>query len=64
MTTSRVNASPTTGWRDPAADPEVQLDTLIADMTLAEKVAQLGSVWLGFDAVTGEVAPMQKRLQP
>ena len=28
-------------------------------MTLAEKVAQLGSVWLGFDVVTGEVAPMQ-----
>ena len=36
MTTSRVNPSPTTGWRDPAADPEVRLDTLIADMTLAE----------------------------
>ena len=28
-------------------------------MTLAEKVAQLGSVWLGFDVVSGEVAPMQ-----
>jgi hypothetical protein len=35
------------------------LDALIAEMTLTEKVAQLGSVGLGFDVVTGEVAPMQ-----
>jgi beta-xylosidase len=59
MTTSPMSSSPTTVWRNPTADPEVRLDTLIAEMTLAEKVAQLGSVWLGFDAVTGEVAPMQ-----
>ena len=59
MTTSPANSSPTTVWRDPAADPDVRLDALIAEMTLAEKVAQLGSVWLGFDVVTGEVAPMQ-----
>jgi hypothetical protein len=52
-----VNPSPTTLWRDPAADPDVRLDVLIAQMILAEKVAQLGSVWLGLDAVTGEVAP-------
>jgi len=49
----------TTGWRDPTADPDARLDALIAEMTVAEKVAQLGSVWLGFDVVTGEVAPMQ-----
>jgi beta-xylosidase len=59
MTKSPMSSSPSTVWRDPAADPEVRLDTLIAEMTLAEKIAQLGSVWLGFDAVTGEVAPMQ-----
>jgi beta-xylosidase len=59
MTTSPANSSPTTIWRNPAADPEVRLTALIAEMTLAEKVAQLGSVWLGFDVVTGEVAPMQ-----
>ena len=59
MPTSPVNPSPTTVWRDPAADPDLRLDALIAEMTLAEKVAQLGSVWLGFDVVTGEVAPMQ-----
>jgi beta-xylosidase len=54
-----VSSSPGTGWRDPTADPDARLDALIAEMTLAEKVAQLGSVWLGFDVVTGEVAPMQ-----
>ena len=54
-----ASSSPTTGWRDPTADPDARLDALIAEMTLAEKVAQLGSVWLGFDVVTGEVAPMQ-----
>ena len=59
MTTSPANSSPITVWRDPAADPDVRLDALIAEMTLVEKVAQLGSVWLGFDVVTGEVAPMQ-----
>ena len=62
MPTSPVNPSPTTVWRDPAADPDLRLDALLADMTLGEKVAQLGSIWLGFDAVTGEVAPMQNAL--
>jgi beta-xylosidase len=46
-------------WQDPDADPGARLDALMAEMTLAEKVAQLGSVWLGFDVMTGEVAPMQ-----
>jgi beta-xylosidase len=46
-------------WQDPELDASSRLDALIAEMSLAEKVAQLGSVWLGFDAVTGEVAPMQ-----
>jgi beta-xylosidase len=53
------SSSPTTGLRDPTADPDARLDALIAEMTVAEKVAQLGSVWLGFDVVTGEVAPRQ-----
>lgn len=46
-------------WRESGADPQDRLDTLIADMSLAEKVAQLGSLWLGFESVTGDVAPMQ-----
>jgi hypothetical protein len=57
MTTSPPR--PTTRWQDPAADPADRLDALVAEMTLPEKLAQLGSVWLGFDVITGEVAPMQ-----
>jgi beta-xylosidase len=59
MTTSPHAAAT---WQDPAANPSDRLDALLADMTLGEKVAQLGSIWLGFDAVTGEVAPMQNAL--
>jgi beta-xylosidase len=57
MTTSRTDAAAT--WQDADLEASVRLDALIADMTPAEKLAQLGSVWLGFDVVTGEVAPMQ-----
>jgi len=46
-------------WQDPDADAATRLEALIAEMALAEKVAHLGSVWLGFDVLTGEVAPMQ-----
>jgi beta-xylosidase len=57
MTTSPTQ--PGNAWQDPNADAATRLEALIAEMTLAEKVAQLGSVWLGFDVQTGEVAPMQ-----
>ena len=46
-------------WQDPDVDPSARLDALMAEMSLPEKLAQLGSIWLGFDVVTGEVAPMQ-----
>ena len=46
-------------WQDPARPVEERVEALLAEMTLAEKVAQLGSVWLGFDGATGDVAPMQ-----
>jgi beta-xylosidase len=57
MTTSP--SQPAASWQDPNADGSTRLDALIAEMTLPEKLAQLGSVWLGFDTVTGDVAPMQ-----
>jgi hypothetical protein len=57
MTTSRTQ--PASIWQDPDADASTRLDALTAEMTLPEKLAQLGSVWLGFDVATGEVAPMQ-----
>jgi hypothetical protein len=55
MTTSRTDAAAT--WQDADLEASARLDALIAEMSLAEKLAQLGSVWLGFDVVTGEVAP-------
>jgi beta-glucosidase len=52
-------AAPTAIWRDPSRPADERVDALLAEMTLAEKVAQLGSIWLGVDAATGDVAPMQ-----
>src|SRR6478609_650249 len=57
MTTTPNN--PTTTWQDSDLKASDRLDALIAEMSLPEKLAQLGSVWLGFDVLTGEVAPMQ-----
>jgi beta-xylosidase len=57
MTTSPTHPAP--AWQDPDADAPARLDALIAEMSLPEKLAQLGSIWLGFNVVTGEVAPMQ-----
>jgi hypothetical protein len=55
-------SSDKSAWQDPEADSAARLDALIAEMSLPEKLAQLGSVWLGFDVVTGDVAPMQNVL--
>jgi beta-xylosidase len=57
MTTSRTQAAAI--WQDPDLEASARLDALMAEMSLSEKLAQLGSIWLGFDVVTGEVAPMQ-----
>jgi beta-xylosidase len=57
MTTSRTDAAAT--WQDPDLEASARLDALVAEMSLPEKLAQLGSIWLGFDVVTGDVAPMQ-----
>ncbi len=46
-------------WRDVSLPTGERVEALLAEMTLPEKVAQLGSVWLGFDQTTGDVAPMQ-----
>jgi beta-glucosidase-like glycosyl hydrolase len=37
-------------WRDPARPAAERVDRLLAEMTLAEKVAQLGSRWVGADS--------------
>lgn len=46
-------------WREPSRPVEERVEALLAELTLAEKVAQLGSIWLGFDSASGDVAPMQ-----
>jgi len=35
-------------WRNPGLDAATRLDLLMSEMTLEEKVGQLGSIWLGF----------------
>jgi beta-xylosidase len=46
-------------WRDPSAPAPERVSDLLARMTLAEKLAQLGSVWLSDPADSDGVAPMQ-----
>lgn len=44
-------------YRDPTRPVDARVDDLLARMTLAEKVAQLTSVWLEVDPEKGEFAP-------
>ncbi|HVN12599.1 MAG TPA: glycoside hydrolase family 3 N-terminal domain-containing protein [Kineosporiaceae bacterium] len=48
--------SPTTGrpWRDPRRDVAERVELLLAAMTLEEKIAQLGSRWVGNDMPLGD----------
>jgi beta-xylosidase len=46
-------------WRDPAAAPDERVRDLMDRMTVAEKIAQLSGIWVGIDAVAGNVAPHQ-----
>jgi beta-glucosidase len=47
-------------WRNPALPVAQRVEALLAEMTLTEKLAQLGSKWLGYGGGnTGAVAPMQ-----
>jgi beta-glucosidase len=46
-------------FRDPSLSVERRAEDLLARMTPAEKVAQLGSVWLTLDPASGDFAPFQ-----
>ena len=46
-------------WRDPSRPVAERVADLLSRMTLAEKVAQLGSVWIGASGDGAGVAPMQ-----
>ncbi|MBO8191986.1 glycoside hydrolase family 3 C-terminal domain-containing protein [Streptomyces oryzae] len=49
----------TSSWPDPGRPSELRVEELLAEMTLGEKLAQLGSAWQGVERVGGNVAPMQ-----
>jgi beta-xylosidase len=47
-------------WRDPDCSPQERVADLLRRMTLEEKIAQLGSIWMGASGDgEGGVAPMQ-----
>lgn len=46
-------------WHNTAATPDARAAALLAELTLEEKLAQLGSAWVGNAEVSGNVAPMQ-----
>ena len=46
-------------WRDPARPAGERVADLLGRMTLEEKIAQLGSIWMGASGDGDGVAPMQ-----
>jgi beta-xylosidase len=46
-------------WRDPTRPVHERVEDLLARMTMAEKIAQLGSIWMGASGDGDAVAPMQ-----
>jgi beta-xylosidase len=48
-------------WRDPSRPVAERVADLLARMTPEEKIAQLGSVWIGASGTGDGVAPMQDR---
>jgi beta-xylosidase len=59
MTTSATSKQTPAPWRDPSRSAGERVEALIAEMTLAEKLAQLYSIWVGVSPVGGDVAPFQ-----
>ena len=59
MSTSEAVPDAIEAWRDPARPAGERVADLLSRMTLEEKVAQLGSIWIGASADGDGVAPMQ-----
>ena len=47
-------------WADTSLPLAERVESLLGEMTLDEKLAQLGSVWVGAQLGSGNVAPMQE----
>jgi len=58
-TTPAAAAAGTAPWRDASLTPAERVESLVAAMTLPEKLAQLYGVWVGADTGGGDVAPHQ-----
>ncbi|PWD51199.1 glycosyl hydrolase [Serinibacter arcticus] len=56
---SPITAPPTPLWRDPAHPAADRAAALLAELTLEEKVAQLGSYWADTRGSDEVIAPMQ-----
>jgi beta-xylosidase len=54
--------APTARWNDTSLPSVERAEALLADMTLREKVQQLGSTWPDAEGAGGDVAPMQDTL--
>jgi beta-xylosidase len=59
MSTPQERPGSEEAWRDPARPAEERVADLLGRMTLEEKIAQLGSVWMGASGDGDGVAPMQ-----
>ena len=57
QTPSRTDAQPAPPWRDTGRSVSERVDLLLAAMTLEEKLAQLGSRWVGNDTPDPGDAP-------
>lgn len=44
-------------WGDPTRPPGERVEALLEEMTLEEKLAQLGSVWVGYEQEGGTATP-------
>jgi beta-glucosidase-like glycosyl hydrolase len=48
------------GWQDPELPVPDRVDALLAEMTLAEKIGQLGSRWAGNDMARADAEPVER----
>ncbi|MGU3645739.1 beta-glucosidase [Microbacterium sp. C23T] len=59
MEEQTLDAATLSRWNDPVLPVDERVEALIAEMTVAEKVAQLYGVWVGASADGEDVAPHQ-----
>jgi beta-xylosidase len=63
MTSTEEYVKDLAPWQSGHLTAQERATALLAEMSLAEKIAQLGSSWPGGDDAGGDVAPMQETVQ-